>query len=510
MQSSRISYQNTNKFSKLIIDYLKNEEKLQPFFNHYPTLENFSKQIEEKRNHLINRDLLVSTLYHQNQKISLSKETKNNIDALLDKNTFTITTGHQPCLFTGPLYFIYKIVSTINLCKSLSKKYSDTRFVPVFWLASEDHDFEEISEARVFKQTIKWERSLNGPVGRMKLDGLDLVLKNLKDILGEKKENKEIVDMLEGAYLTGNNLSEATRQLVNKLFREYGLVIIDGDDKGLKNQILPIIKKDVLKKDFFQVLTDCTQELSLNYKQQAFIRPINFFHLSDGSRQHINQNFSEKEIENNVDAFSPNVLMRPLYQESVLPNLAYLGGSSEIAYFMQLKMTFDRENIPFPMLVLRNSVLCMNQRQCNQLKRFNLTAQDLFLSNHELHQKFIQFASPEKIHLEKEEKKLKDIFSCISDKIEDKSTKLSISLELRKMEKSFQKLKKRLMKFEKRKHQENLKSIDNLKNNLFPKNHLQERIDNFIPYYIEHGNDFIKILIEHLDPLDTNFVILHP
>ena len=153
MQSSRISYQNTNKFSKLIIDYLKDEEKLQPFFNRYPTLENFSKQIEEKRNHLINRELLVSVLYRQNQKISLSKETKSNINALLDENTFTITTGHQPCLFTGPLYFIYKIVSTINLCKSLSRKYPNTRFVPIFWIASEDHDFEEISEVRIFKKT---------------------------------------------------------------------------------------------------------------------------------------------------------------------------------------------------------------------------------------------------------------------------------------------------------------------------------------------------------------------
>ena len=348
MQSYKIPYSNTKQFSNLVIDYLANDEKLRPFISDFPTNDSFHKQITEKKNHTIDRGVLVKVLKQQNFNFSLTVASISNINLLQSEETFTVTTGHQLCLFTGPLYFIYKIVSTINLTQQLKEKYPQNNFVPTFWMATEDHDFQEINHINLFGKKRTWVSKGTGAVGRMSLDGFESVLVELRDVLGETENAKKLVSLFENAYLKHKNLADATRFLVNELFGKFGLVIIDGDDKKLKQQFIPIIKKDVLKNGFVSTIKQNSKILAKDYKVQAFVRDINFFKLTQGNRELIKGEIAQKEIEENPENFSPNVLLRPLYQETILPNIAYIGGGAEVAYWMQLKTAFKQENIPFP------------------------------------------------------------------------------------------------------------------------------------------------------------------
>ena len=201
MKVSEISYQETNKFSNLVLDYLKKDEKLKPFINHFPTLENFEKQITEKKTHSIDRLVLVDVLNKQNASLSLSEKSKLNIESLKENSTFTVTTGHQLCLFTGPLYFIYKIISTINLAEQLEEKYPNNNFVPVFWMATEDHDFLEINHIHLFGKKIEWDSKQKGAVGRMNLDGFESLLTELKSVLGTSENADKLISLFEKSYL---------------------------------------------------------------------------------------------------------------------------------------------------------------------------------------------------------------------------------------------------------------------------------------------------------------------
>ena len=507
MESFKIPYSSTNQFSKLVIDYLNEDGQLKPFISHFPSLENFEKQIAEKQNHKINRKVLVEVLKKQNSNLSLSEQSKNNIEKLLSKNTFSMTTGHQLCLFTGPLYFIYKIISTINLSQQLKEKYPKNNFVPVFWMATEDHDFEEVNHINLFGKKIAWDSKQSGAVGHMKLKGIQKVLNKLKAVFGESKNIQELIQLFENAYLEHNSLATATRYLVNELFGKYGLVIIDGDDKRLKEQVLPIIKKDILQNGFVKSIQKCSNELVKNYQVQAYVRDVNFFKLSKEKRELIKGGVTKNEIAKKPEKFSPNVLMRPLYQESILPNIAYIGGGAEVAYWMQLKTAFKQENIPFPILVLRNSVMLISTKQLQKITDLGFVLEDLFLEEDQLHKQYVQIQTSS-ISLDKEIETINRIFDSMSKKTIDKNLQSTIKAEKQKQLKSLQKLEKKLLKSEKRKHEITLQKISKLKKNLFPKNSLQERFDNFIPFYLKDEGNFIEILLAELNPLAANFVIL--
>ena len=507
MESFKVPYSSTNQFSKLVIDYLNEDGQLKPFISHFPSLENFEKQIAEKQNHKINRKVLVEVLKKQNSYLSLSEQSKNNIEKLLSKNTFSMTTGHQLCLFTGPLYFIYKIISTINLSQQLKEKYPKNNFVPVFWMATEDHDFQEVNHINLFGKKIAWDSKQSGAVGHMKLKGIQKVLNKLKAVFGESKNIQQLIQLFENAYLEHNSLATATRYLVNELFGKYGLVIIDGDDKRLKEQFLPIIKKDILQNGFVKSIQKCSNELVKNYKVQAYVRDVNFFKLSKEKRELIKGGVTKNEIAEKPEKFSPNVLMRPLYQESILPNIAYIGGGAEVAYWMQLKTAFKQENIPFPILVLRNSVMLISTKQLQKITDLGFVLEDLFLEEDQLHKQYVQIQTSS-ISLDKEIETINRIFDSMSEKTIDKNLQSTIKAEKQKQLKSLQKLEKKLLKSEKRKHEIALQKISKLKKNLFPNNSLQERFDNFIPFYLKDGRNFIEILLTELNPLAANFVIL--
>lgn len=508
MELTNLPYQTTNRYSKLLIDYVNEDKKLNPFVNHFSALSNFKKQITEKKNHTIDRGVLVKVLKEQNFNFPLSVASNSNINLLQSEETFTVTTGHQLCLLTGPLYFIYKIVSTINIAEQLKEKYPQNNFVPIFWMATEDHDFQEINHINLFGKKIVWDSKQTGAVGRMSLDGFESVFMQLKEVLGETENAKKLVSLFENAYLKHKNLADATRFLVNELFGKFGLVIIDGDDKKLKQQFVPIIKKDVLQNGFVTAIKQNSKSLAKDYKVQAFVRDINFFKLTKGNRELIKEEIAQKEIAENPENFSPNVLLRPLYQETILPNIAYVGGGAEVAYWMQLKTAFKQENIPFPILILRNSAMLINDKQKQKIESLGFEINDLFSAIDDLKKQYVLSNSKQDITLDIEKCELEELYNKLLLKTNDKGLQDSFNASHQKQLKSFEKFEQKLIRLEKKKNENALNTISKIKQQLFPENCLQERFDNFIPFYLKEGENFIEMLKDNLDPLDTNFVVL--
>ncbi len=507
MSSDKIPYTKISLFSKLVQDYLAQNERLAPFYNRHDTIENFIPQISEKEKHDIDRSLLVEVLNEQYKGIELSEDTENNISSLSNKKSFTVTTGHQLCLFSGPLYCIYKILSAINLSEKLKEKYPSYHFVPMFWMASEDHDFEEVNHIHLFGKKIEWKTSQSGAVGRMNLSEIGGVLDNLLEVMGKGENADKMYSLLEKAYSKENSLAQASRIFLNALFKDYGLVIIDGDDARLKKQITPLIKQDVNEKKFYSLLQDQSTNLGEHYKVQAHVREINFFTLKENKRQRIDTSVEVPNIDKQPEKFSPNVLMRPLYQESILPNIAYVGGGAEIAYWMQLKSVFDSENIPFPILVLRNSALIISEKHNEKLKKLRFSSSDLFNSEQELHSQYIARQKDVK-SIDNELEQFDSVFEKIKSTYSAPIHQQIIEAEQQRHRKSLDILRKKLDKIEKQKHKSALDQISKIKQHYFPNNGLQERHENLITFYLKYGDNFIKKMKKELNPLDSNFVVL--
>ena len=529
MPTDCIGFKETGYFSNLICDYLEEKKELQAFYNRFPKNENFKAQIEEKKQSFPkeNRSILVSSLVEQYKIVKPTKTTLSNIEALKSENTFTIVTGHQLNLFTGPLYFLYKIISTINLAKQLKKEYPENDFVPVYWMATEDHDFDEINYFNFKGKKIQWNREASGAVGELDTNGLEEVFKLLElEFVGGN--NADVLkELFEKAYLKHNNLADATFYLANELFGEYGLVIIDANKKELKKLFIPILEEELLYKTSFKEVTKTVEKLSKeNYNIQVNPREINLFYLDNGLRERIietegeyfvnetNIKWSKKELLEHLyefpERFSPNVMMRPLYQEVILPNLCYIGGGGELAYWLELKSYFEAVNIPFPVLLLRNSALLMTTKQKNKLKNLKISYSQLFLKKHTFINKKVREISNINIDFDPQKQYLNEQFEALYKLAEqtDKSFIGAVEAQEKKQLKGLDNLEKRLLKAQKIKLADEVSRMTDIKNELFPAESLQERNTNFSEFYLEHGGHLIKELIKNLEPLKHSFLII--
>ena len=408
MKFTQIPFQKTGFFSKTMTDYLVQKESIQEFYHNFPDMEGFTAQIEEKKNSFpsATREELVAVLQEQYSNVSISDAILENINSLKNQDTFTITTGHQLNLFTGPLYFLYKIISAINLSEELAEKFPSQHFVPVYWMATEDHDFEEINYFNFKGKKVKWNRSDGGAVGRFSLDGLQDVFASFSDQLGDSINAVYLSQLFKKAYLEHSNLSQATRYIANELFKDYGLVILDADDQRLKKIFTPIMKDELMHQRSFKAVSKTITSLKKEYQIQVNPREINLFYVTENSRERIIEEagqyrvydtdiiFSKDEIfnelENHSERFSPNVIMRPVYQELILPNLCYIGGGGEIAYWLQLKAYFETIHVPFPILLLRNSVQIVSNKQVKKLHALNISYEEIFMKQHLLIAKKVQ------------------------------------------------------------------------------------------------------------------------
>lgn len=524
-----IAYSKIPYYSKLIIDYLSEKEELQSFYNNFPRIQNFKKQLDEKGPAVPEkfRTFLHTALKSQYKSIGASKKTLENIDLLKKNNTFTITTGHQLNLFTGPLYFLYKIITVIKLSDELKQNYPDYNFVPVFWMAGEDHDFEEINYFNFNDRQIWWDSDQTGAVGEFSTQGLNEVYDVFKHELNTSDHAEYLSKLFKKAYVEHDNLTEATRYLANTLFKDYGLVIIGVNDRSLKQLFLPYIEDELFEKTAYKSVGASAEELAdMGYEIQVNPREINLFYIKDGIRKRIIEEagdffvnetdirFSKEEIvkefEDYPERFSPNAIMRPLYQEVILPNLCYVGGSGELAYWLELKDYFDTVNVKFPSLLLRNSALILTEKQDKKRQNLGLSYEDLFLEQEELISKQtrriseipIDF-SPQKEYLENQ---FKDLYG-LAEKT-DKSFIGAVAAQEKKQKNGLDHLEKRLLTAQKHKLHDELERSIRLQDELFPRQNLQERIVNFSEFYEKYGEAFIRQLFEELKPLKLAFNVV--
>ena len=527
--SECIPYHKTAYFSQLILDYVNENPNLRYYIQRFPKLEAFNDQIQEKATFSQSqRENLASALtsQYQDNGIELNEAIGSRIEALKDSRTFTVTTGHQLNILTGPLYFIYKILSTINLAEKLSEHYPDYKIQPIFWMATEDHDFEEISFINVFGGKLRWENDLKGAVGAMPTFGMAKVIDELEEHLGEGNQAKEIIGIFRKAYHEHDRLSHATRYIAHKLFASYGLLIIDGDDPLLKKAMIPHFQQDLFEEGIHKALVEQSGKLEEEYFAQVFPREINLFYLQNGLRERIEKQGEvwevlnsdirfdrkglEQELKNHPERFSPNVVLRPLYQEVVLPNLAYIGGGGEIAYWLQLKSMFEHCEVPFPMPMVRNSVLFVEEKWQNRLKAMDLSTKELFQGLENLKRQFIKTHFPGDLELAAYDAQIESLFRDLEAiaSITDKSMLGAVNAQRQKQLKGIANLRKKLVRAEKRRHQQEMDKLERVFYALFPNGGLQERHDNLAYFYAAYGSSFIERIKSKLDPLDFSFSII--
>ena len=474
-----------NAFSKLLLDYLAEKPVLKTFYNNGPRLENFKDQIASKSTFpAANRAILQTVLSEQYAAIGAEMP---EVD-LRDENTFTVTTGHQLNIYTGPLYVIYKLVSTINLARKLQKAYPTQRFVPVYWMATEDHDFEEINHFFAFGTKYEWNTSQKGAVGRFSLSDFPRIpLKN------------EIFDK---AYSEGKTLSEAVRMYMHALFGAEGLVCLDADDARLKSIFAPIMEADLKQQVHEPIVRATTEKLeALGYKTQVSARPVNLFELTENDRVRL-------ETGDSVDSTkaSPNVILRPLYQEVILPNLAYIGGPAEVAYWLQLKGIFDLHQVPFPILLPRNFAIVKTQNQAEKAEKLGLSLADLFKNELALRRDFVAGRTSHKLDTDQEAQNLMPILAELAARAKaiDPTLEASVHAEQARWIKGLEHLAKKLKRAEERNQGDEVRQVLALKEALFPAGEWQERHTNFLEFASDYP-DFIHDLLQTFDPLHFEF-----
>ncbi|CAF1383595.1 unnamed protein product [Adineta ricciae] len=492
-------------------------------------ISSFQSVIEDKSKEMINRRILVDVLKQQHQHLPFNEKVNENIQLLLNDNTYTVTTAHQLNILTGPLYIIYKIISTINLAKHINEKYSTIKVVPIFWMATEDHDFIEINHINLCEKKIVWnvETDKEGPVGRMNTsNSIQNTIEEIKSVIGNSENGLRLISTIEDAYLKSTSLAEATRYLLHHLFHDQGLILLDADNHDLKQNFSKIILQDILTRQSIYYVNKSNQQMKGHYRTQAKSSEINFFYLLDNYRVRIvtdgdkfktfdnKYTFTKEQLKEEIELyperFSPNVIMRPLYQELLLPNLAYVGGPGELAYWLQLRLLFDFYNVNFPMLVLRNCLLIINEKNFEFIDKSNISISNLFLPIDELIRKFVIQNSNGQINLKEEADLMEQSFKQILDKTVriDSTLEDQIQTEKYKILATLKTLERKLLKSQTKIFETEIEQLKKIKEELFPSGDLQERYENFIKHYLYKGNHFIFDLINIMTPLSKTFTII--
>ncbi len=521
-----ISHQATQAFGKIITDYLSQSEELEPYYNLFPTIANIEKFISTKQAQPIDRNVLVQTLTEQYKNIDNKEASLTNIKLLQDANTFTICTAHQPIIFGGPLYFIYKIAHAIHLASSLQAQIPQYKFVPIFYMGSEDADMDEIGTCTIEGRPYHWEVTQGGASGRMPTASMHNILQDVLAHINANTANGEtLTHILSMAYKNNATLDKATLQLVHSLFGKYGLVVLIPDNASLKKQFAAVMQQELIQRASEALVVKTSQSLAAHYKVQAHARPINLFYLVDGLRERIelvnniykvvnsNLQFTEpeilKELEMHPERFSPNVILRGVFQESILPNIAFIGGGGELAYWLQLKEVFEFNKVPMPPLLLRQSFLLQSQDHIAAMQQLQLNHEQLFNEINVLHKNFItshaqwqdlqQEVALQQQLIENYKEKASNILPQLEKSMqayEARYNKLQLAIE------------KKFIAHSKRKQADSIAQINKLKNALFPSGNLQERVDNFIPYYDMYGAEFIDSIIANCKPMGNEFGIM--
>lgn len=516
----------------LFLDYLNEFDNVNKFFSkNFRDIDNYADHFKElSTSEKCNRQNLIEIIKNQYKDFKVSKQTEINIDLFESKRTLAVVTGQQLGLFGGPLYTIYKTITAIKLALWLKENFEGYNFIPVFWLEGDDHDFDEIRSLNIIAndnsiKQITYDKEVpeglnRGPVASLKLnDSFNELISEIKEDLRETDFTKELFEVIEKCYYSGSTFSIAMKNLLLRLFDEYGLIIFDPADRKVKESLKPLFENEITNfAKSSALLVERSAELEELYHAQVKVKPINLFYnegnerlliepVEDefrlkGKRKKISKEEILSEIDNHPEKFSPNVLLRPICQDTLLPTAFYIGGPSEISYFAQLTPLYKLNNLVQPIIYPRASAVIIEKQFSNLLAKYKLNYTDLFRDESSLNEKVLSkisdFASNdlfdgiEKIYSEE--------FNKLNSRIEiiDKNLMMVSEKTLSKIIQLLNNLKDKTKEAEIRKHDVAIKQLEKMRNNLFPLNNLQERELNFIHFANKYGIDFVKLLFNQL------------
>jgi len=511
----------------LFLDYIYEFENVQEYYKHNfrnkDSYVNLFKSISASRkDKQHNLSAIIKNQYSSLQ--SISNKTVRNIELIDKEKTITVVTGQQLGILGGPLYTIYKIITAIRLANQLTERYDEFKFIPVFWLEGDDHDFNEVRSINLFDNenqviNIGYKEEIDDDdakqsIGKINFDeALNEFFSKYESSLRDSDFKIELLTKLKECYQVGKSFKQSFKELIYWLFDEYGLVIFDPQDVEVKSLLKPIFKKEV--NDFAihtQKLIQVSAKLEELYHAQVKVKPVNlFYHTDDGrysvepvedifklrrKRKQFTKDEILNEIENFPDKFSPNVLLRPICQDFLFPTGFYIGGPSEIAYFAQVTPLYDFYNIVSPIIFPRSSATILEKNVASGLDKYDLSMNDIFLGLDGLKEKVIASLSENNIEIAFEEasKEIELTFDKIKENLFaiDKTLVDSSGRYKDRIMSSIAELKSKATKAQETKHETTIRQLTRLSNLLYPLGNLQEREINFTYFYNKYGKDFIR------------------
>ncbi len=524
MEVLRLPYSDTRTVAPLVQAYLGDDAALRGHYSHRPTQEGLHMAAQRSFDPNA-RQVLVEVLRDQYAGLSDTAAVRANIDLLARPDSLTITTGHQLVLFGGPLYVPFKVLNVIRLAREQSERLKRP-VLPVFWMATEDHDRAEVDHTYLSGQRIHWPGPSGGAVGRLPLLGIEAAVEQAVQALGEGHHAETHAELIRSCYRPGSTLAEATRRLMHGLFGAQGLLVLDGDDPRLKRLFIPVMREELMNQVVERTVRYANENLPAGYEGQAHARPINLFHLEPGHRRRIVEEDGRfrvldggpvwtadellAELEAHPADFSPNVLLRPLYQETVLPNMAYVGGAGELAYWLQLRWLFQALQVPMPVLLLRTSAAFLPAKRWRQWQELGLHAASLFADPAAVRREVAAAAVHHRTELVAEREALHAFYQRLHTVVAAADPSLLRAVDAREAaaQHGLERLERSLMRAARRSADDRLARLDATLAALRPEGILQERRESILPLLAHRGNALLELLQRELDPLEHFFTVL--
>ncbi|PKD44521.1 bacillithiol biosynthesis cysteine-adding enzyme BshC [Rhodohalobacter barkolensis] len=513
-------------FTSLFRDYINQDKKITNFFESSPFDPDQIKELAKQIRFSGNREQLVDELKEFNSNFTVSPETLKNIEQLRDETALTVVTGQQMVLYGGPLYTIYKTLTAIILAKQY-ENILNRPVVPVFWLADEDHDAEEISEIGLFDRDIlkKCAVEFSDTGRRVGEYSLEEVVEDLKSCLSETlfdtDFSEDLWNLLNSSYKKENTVLESFGILLSKLFGKYGLVLAGSNSDSVKELTKSSMIRSIEKADdIYDRLTVTTNKLSkAGYHNQVHLNKSNLFFIDENNQrlkiqfddeiwftEEGDHRWSSKELMNQINEepnkFSPNVFLRPILQDHFLPVLCYVGGPGEIAYYAQMKSIYPIFDQKMPVIAPRFSGTVIESGVDRVLDKLPFSVSDYNARIEDLESDFInQTDQPDlealfgdwKDRIDTITDEKKEIIGDIDPTLKNTAGKASATYFT-----ELDKLKGKLYKSLKQQEKTQLDRIAKIQSNLYPDGNLQEREIAFIYYLNKYGLGLIDDLFDSL------------
>jgi bacillithiol biosynthesis cysteine-adding enzyme BshC len=522
-------------YSRLYCDYLINFPKVQQYyetdFHLYESSsrqpQNYGQRAEQISSKFPYRSELVEILTDQNKNFGATDKTFEHIQLLADSKTLAIVTGQQVGMFSGPLYTLYKTITTIKLAAHLKTVLPDFNFVPIFWLEGEDHDFQEMNYIRLLNAEHKptdiiyqhdekaLEKNL-GAVGELVFNStLSQFFEQVQKTMSNSEFKAKVLTLFQEIYQQGTSFNKAFASLMNKLFPDAGLIFVSSNDKKFKRLLAPIFKQEIeTVPQTSQLIIEKSAELETKYHAQIKPKALNLFLFHKGGRylieprendfslKGVRQYFQKDEllklVEETPEVFSPNVALRPICQDTILPTLCYVAGPSEIAYFAQLKPVYTFFNLTMPIIYPRASATILETNQEKILEKYQLELTELFQHPEKSQRKVIDLVS---------EVNIDELFANAKKRTDEMMNEMKFGLNhidptllgalettRSKVESQLDILREKTVEAQKKRHEVALRQINKVTNSLLPNGNLQERELNVLHFLNKHGFDFINHL----------------